>query len=119
MTAELAPETTVDRQSSQGHRPGYCSIHPNQRLVSRRAAGIRVYGWTAGPDVVCVMCQGTAEDPLEAFRCRWCGGRLYEPSTRTWGQNERREFCGHRCRQRANRAAYVLGSRGEHVRAKR
>lgn len=81
--------------------PGYCSIHPNQRLVSHRRAGIRWYGHE-DPETVCPM----PHDELgDRDRCRYCGGPLAAPGTPTWQLSPRRAFCTPNHRLRAFREA--------------
>jgi hypothetical protein len=87
-------------------RPGYCSVHPNQRLVSHRQAGIQWWG-SDDPKTVCVM----PHDELGAHelgareRCRYCGGPLVEPGTPSWQVSPRRAFCSPNHRLRAFRGS--------------
>ena len=76
-------------------KPGYCSDHTNQRLVSHRAAGLRRY--SADTETIC---PSTDHDDNDRERCRYCGGRLIPDGTPRWQVSDRREFCipNHRLR---------------------
>lgn len=83
-------------------RPGHCSDHPNQPLVTHRQAGQRYWG-VHDPAVVCVMC--IADGNLDGrLRCVWCGGRLVPPGTPSWSLSERRAYCSPLHRLQAFRA---------------
>lgn len=83
------------------HRPGYCSIHRTQRLVTHRQAGNKRWWGDEDPAVVCVM----PHDPDDEERCRWCGGPLYPPPAPPyWKRSFRRAFCTNNHRLRAHRA---------------
>lgn len=80
-------------------RPGHCTLHPAQALVSHRAANLR--RWGEDPRTICVMC--LADDRV-GERCTWCGGPLFPPETRPWQVSDRRAFCSPLHRLQAHRA---------------
>lgn len=96
--------------------PGRCAVHPHLQLVDHDTAGRRSYSWT--PDRRLVLCPdpshapaapaprygSAAGDQLDAYRCTWCGGRLY-PEGSGWGISDRKVFCRPLCRLQAFRAA--------------
>lgn len=67
--------------------PGYCADHPNQRLVTHRAAGLRSYGTRNE-----VVCPDPAHGYTDRERCRWCGGPLVDPAETT-RRSPRRAYC--------------------------
>jgi len=79
-------------------KPGYCSDHTNQRLVSHHAVGLQRYG----PDVETV-CPNRDHDDNDRERCRYCGERLIAEGTPAWKVSDRREFCKPNHRLRAFR----------------
>jgi hypothetical protein len=79
--------------------PGYCADHPNQRLVTHRAAGIQ--WWHAPVETICPSPDHSLD---ERERCRYCGGRLYPAGTPLWSMSVRRTFCSDADRLRAFRA---------------
>jgi len=68
------PAVTLDQPApSRGrwHPPRLLLDHPNQRLVTHRAAAPRSYGVT-----VATVCPNPSHDFLDRERCRWCGHEL-------------------------------------------
>lgn len=82
--------------------PGYCSLHPNQRLASHHAVGLRWYG-ADDPAVCCAMPDQDHPDGSRE-RCRWCGGPLIPPGVPRWQRSDRIEYCKPSDRLRAFRA---------------
>jgi hypothetical protein len=83
-----------------GVTPGYCSDHPNQRLVTHRAARLRAYGVT-----VATICPSLDHDFLDRERCRWCGHELVGPTEPRSSVSPRRAYCTPLHRLQAFRAA--------------
>lgn len=98
--AVAQPPATQAVAPAPAHRPGYCALHPNQALVTHRAANVR--RWGEDPKTICVMC--LADDRV-GERCRQCGGPLFHPETRPWQVSNRRAFCSPACRLHHYRAA--------------
>lgn len=88
MTVETVADVAVDElEAPAPHHPGYCSDHPNVKLVTHRAAGERAY-YSEDPVTICLQCPTGDRE-----RCGWCGGRLYPPGIPTWQVSQRRTYC--------------------------
>jgi hypothetical protein len=96
MTLEQGAAATDDAPVT----PGYCADHPNQRLVTHRAAGLRAYGTT-----VATICPNADHDYVDRERCRWCGGPLVSPIERRSAVSPHRAYCSPLHRLRAFRSA--------------
>lgn len=104
MVAEPVPETVA----ADPPAPGYCSIHPNEQLVTAKVAGLRTYWYGYGP-APAVVCPAASHNDADRERCRWCGGPLFPElvaGTRAhWQLSSRRLFCSPNHRLKAFRSA--------------
>lgn len=96
----MTDELLVDDAAAPPVRPGYCSDHPNQRLVSHRAARLIWHG----PPIE-IVCPDPIHEVNTRERCRWCGGELLRPDEIRWRISEKRAYCSSNHRLRAFRAA--------------
>ncbi len=87
------------------HTPGYCSEHPNQRLVTHRRAGVS--WWYRNPrSDLAIVCPSRDHTPSDRERCAWCGLSLDRPVGYVGGAVTR-AYCrrrGDMCRIDAHRA---------------
>lgn len=108
MATETFDQIDVADELGPTVAPGYCSEHPNHELVTHRRAGLRRYA-LEDPATVCTSA-GHDVDVDGRERCRWCGGRLFEPGVRDWQRSPRRSFCKPHHRLLAFRARQATGS---------
>jgi len=109
MTAELEPIV---------HVPGYCSEHPNHRLVTHRRAGVTWWYRTPRTDLA-VVCPSRDHSPYDRERCLWCGlsldeegrGRFHPKRAYCRRQGDMCRIHAHRARQRGQLAPAAIGAR--------
>lgn len=109
MTADDVIRDHLDGETLVEHVPGFCSDHPNQRLVTHRRARV---GWwhdrtdRNDPPTVCPM---DGHTPYDRERCGWCGRSLDEAADEGALSyvSPKRAYCrrrGDMCRIDAHRA---------------